>query len=647
MTGVLAAGLATSLVLTYGALTQSEEGRVRKRLTSAAQEVTESAVTSMADRLARVRAMAGDGAIRQALADVRTGGDTAFSLPDARRTLARLQSSPTDTLPIELWSADGRRLALLGSDVGASRIGSPPRGQAHPVPREGLELLGAIDSAAFGEMYAVAERVYFWIVAPVTDGGQPGGYIAQQRRVGGPSTATQRLRGLMDEEVAMYIRNQTGSFWTTAPGAPVPAPARRDSIGANLFDVRPGVGRLTTVELPITGTPWVMVLEAPVSAVEARAQTTVRTLALISLLLTALGAVASWVISRRITAPLASLTTAAEAIARGEYARRADHVGGDEVGRLAVSFNQMAGEVDSARQALERQVAEARSAAEELALANRQLQHTMGEAEHARRDAELAREEAERANRAKGDFLAVMSHELRTPLNAIGGYTQLLEMGVHGPVTEAQRDALARIERSQAHLLRLINDVLNFAKVDAGQVQYAIADVPLDEALTSLEALVAPQLRAKRLAYTYQPCDSRITVRADPEKLQQIVLNLLSNAIKYTPEGGSVATGCEVGAASVCVTVRDTGLGIPPDRMAAIFDPFVQVDRALHRPNDGVGLGLAISRDLARGMSGELTAESVVGGGSVFTLTLPRPEAEPVVSAGVAEDHSPRVSAEA
>ena len=217
-----------------------------------------------------------------------------------------------------------------------------------------------------------------------------------------------------------------------------------------------------------------------------------------------------------------------------------------------------------------------------------------------------------------------MSHELRTPLNAIGGYAQLMELELYGPLTVAQRDAVARLTRSQAHLLGLINSVLNFAKIDAGQVEYAIADVSLADALAALEPMVAPQLRAKGIGYAARVCDPQLTVRADPEKLQQIVLNLVTNAIKFTAAGGSVAVECETGGGAVRVRVRDTGVGIPPERLASIFDPFVQGDRTLSRPNEGVGLGLAISRDLARGMGGDIEVESAVGQGSVFTLVLPR-----------------------
>jgi signal transduction histidine kinase len=209
-------------------------------------------------------------------------------------------------------------------------------------------------------------------------------------------------------------------------------------------------------------------------------------------------------------------------------------------------------------------------------------------------------------------------------LNAIAGYAELLAMGIRGPVTDQQREDLRRIQRSQRHLLSLINDVLNFAKLEAGHVELDLTEVPVQEALASVEALVAPQLRAKGLRYEHSACDPVLVARADPEKLRQILLNLLSNAIKFTRGGGQITVGCEAEGGHLLVTVRDTGRGIPADKLGAIFEPFVQVDRGLTSTQEGTGLGLAISRDLARAMEGDLTAESGLGVGSTFTLMLPR-----------------------
>ncbi|MBK5189505.1 MAG: PAS domain-containing protein, partial [Gemmatimonadaceae bacterium] len=236
-------------------------------------------------------------------------------------------------------------------------------------------------------------------------------------------------------------------------------------------------------------------------------------------------------------------------------------------------------------------------------------------------EAERARADAEKANKAKSEFLAVMSHELRTPLNAIGGHAQLIELGVHGPVTTEQLTALERIQRSQRHLLGLINGVLNYAKIDAGVVLYNVSDVHMDEVLSTCEALTSPQARTKQLDLRYVHCDARLTARADSEKLQQIVFNLLSNAIKFTDAGGRVTLECAAsGNARIAARVTDTGHGIPPDQLERVFQPFVQIDTRLTRSSEGTGLGLAISRELARGMGGDLVAGSVVGVGSTFAL---------------------------
>ena len=247
------------------------------------------------------------------------------------------------------------------------------------------------------------------------------------------------------------------------------------------------------------------------------------------------------------------------------------------------------------------------------------------------RAAESSRLAAEQANRAKSEFLAVMSHELRTPLNAIGGYVELLELGIRGPITDAQRDDLERIQRAQRHLLMLISEVLNFARLEAGQVRYNFHSVKVDALLRGLEPLIAPQVERQKLRYTYDGVDDTVCARADRDRVEQILLNLLSNAIKFTPPDGAVTLVCRAGAGQVTIQVRDTGIGIAPEKLQRVFEPFVQLDQTLTRSRDGVGLGLAISRDLARGMGGDLIAHSIQGNGSIFTLTLPdgqRPQSE-------------------
>jgi PAS domain S-box-containing protein len=275
-------------------------------------------------------------------------------------------------------------------------------------------------------------------------------------------------------------------------------------------------------------------------------------------------------------------------------------------------------ELELQHQQLQEQAFEMETQAEEMHAINNELLERTEEADR-------QRAAAEEANRAKSSFLAVMSHELRTPLNAIAGYVQLLEMGIHGPVTPAQLGALDRIERSQKHLLRLINDVLNLARIESGRVEYVLEDVQIPLLLAAVTPMVEPQLAAKGLAFQVDVGDPP-RVRADLEKVQQILINLLSNAIKFTPEGGRVSVDAFTRAEEpgvVFVRVLDTGIGIPQEKQASVFEPFVQVDMSRTRSSQGSGLGLAISRDLARGMGGDLRVRSEPGRGSTFTLTLP------------------------
>jgi signal transduction histidine kinase len=235
-----------------------------------------------------------------------------------------------------------------------------------------------------------------------------------------------------------------------------------------------------------------------------------------------------------------------------------------------------------------------------------------------------ARADAEAANRAKTEFLAMMSHELRTPLNAIAGYTELLELGISGPVSDMQREQLGRIRRSQRHLLGIIEDLLDLSRLEHGvPADIDLGLVPIHETLGSLEPLIAPQLRARNLTYIYNPAEINLTAYGNRARVEQIVLNLLSNAIKYTSPGGRVGLSSGLHNGRVEVRVSDTGHGIPREKLDAVFEPFTRLEMDLTRTTEGTGLGLAISRHLARAMMGDLTARSEVGRGSIFTLTLP------------------------
>ncbi|HCU12327.1 MAG TPA: hypothetical protein DGB72_09405 [Gemmatimonadetes bacterium] len=265
---------------------------------------------------------------------------------------------------------------------------------------------------------------------------------------------------------------------------------------------------------------------------------------------------------------------------------------------------------------LEHQTSEARELAHELALTNEELRAVISEA----RKAWAA---ADSANRSKAEFLTVMSHELRTPLNSIGGYVDLLEMELRGPLTNAQKSDLTRIKRSQLHLLGIINDILNFTRLEATEVKYDIIDVPLRPLITDLDAVVSSLARAKSVAYRCDSPSGNVYARTDPDKLRQVMINLLSNAVKFTPAGGRVRVSCTLKEKSVSIHVEDNGPGIPHDKHEAVFEPFVQLDRGLTRTTEGTGLGLAISRGLARGMGGDIVLRSDPGVGSVFTVNVP------------------------
>ena len=275
-------------------------------------------------------------------------------------------------------------------------------------------------------------------------------------------------------------------------------------------------------------------------------------------------------------------------------------------------------------------------------------------ADLSRRDAETARLAAEQANRAKAEFLATMSHELRTPLNAIGGYAELMEMGIRGPVTAEQQADLSRIQQSQRHLLGLVNEVLDLAKVDAGDLRVEHAAVRAGDTVDAALALVRPQAAAKSLRLA-EVCDETADhpYLGDEPRVRQVLVNLLGNAIKFTDPGGQITVRCalsgrppdssilKAGLPYVALHVQDTGRGIPGDQREHIFEPFTQLGETMNpyaRPSGGTGLGLTISRRLARLMAGDLTVESQPGAGSTFTLWLPAPERRTMPRTGVVVD---------
>jgi PAS domain S-box-containing protein len=235
-----------------------------------------------------------------------------------------------------------------------------------------------------------------------------------------------------------------------------------------------------------------------------------------------------------------------------------------------------------------------------------------------------AKKTADAANASKMRLLSMVSHDLRTPLGAISGYADLMLLGLRGEVTEAQAHDLRRMKEVSHFLLGLLDDILTFGRAEAGALAVSLQNVSVESVLSRAEEIVATHFQRAGVAYEREPGDSGVTVRADPDRLQQILINLLGNASKFTPAEGRVSVRWWADGDRVRIAIADTGRGIPADRLSQIFEPFVQVNQAIDaRKQKGMGLGLAISRELARAMGGEISVESVVGQGSTFTVSLP------------------------
>ena len=599
---VLAVCLLAVLGAAYEVLTTSAVTGARESLERAARQLASTAETTIRQSWARYDSVAQNDAIRVALsgAVARRADDSTRAA--AERIMARLTTPADSGLPVELWSANGRRVAVVGLPAGVeepvlpeSQMGGHVLGSSNRLPRFGVDDAAGGDAVQFGRLYASGGRVYFWIVKPIVERGRTIGFLAQQRRIATNPQAERNVRALAGEGVSMFYRNADGSVWSSVGGAPaspsrlVPNDPTRATRGAG--------EEVLIAQAPIGGTPLVITMESRLGAVLAAPRKTLRKLLLVGIALLIAGVGAALVIGKDVARPITAIADGAEAIARGDYGTRVAGSGTTEIDRLAKSFNHMANEVAGAQRALEQKTADAQS-----------------------------------ANRAKSDFLATVSHELRTPLNAIAGYTELLEMGLRGPLTDAQRRDLARIRTSGQHLLGLISGVLDLNRIERGQVSYALVAIPIEPFLAELDALISPQAAAKSLTLDYVPATDSPTVIADREKLRQIMLNLLSNAIRYTPPGGEITLMARTDDRNrVEIRVEDTGPGIPESRREEVFEPFVQLDRSLAQPQEGLGLGLAISRDLARGMRGDLTVSSNARGGASFVLVLPRGTATELV----------------
>jgi signal transduction histidine kinase/CheY-like chemotaxis protein len=334
----------------------------------------------------------------------------------------------------------------------------------------------------------------------------------------------------------------------------------------------------------------------------------------------------SAVMQNVITRPILAIAAVARhVITTRDYSVRAVKSTDDEVGSLAQAFNNMLGEIERRAADLEREVTERRRNEQEIARLNTQLEDRVRERtaqlEASNQELGQARKEAERANEAKSEFLSSMSHELRTPLNAILGFGQILASD-RLPQTEAQkRDFVNHILKAGRHLLSLINDILDLAKIEAGGVTLSLEPASVTELLAECQKLTEPLASERGIRMVF-PVDSSILVVADRMRLKQVLLNLLSNAIKYNRDGGVVVVACEVGDAQrVRISVQDSGHGLRPDQIKGLFQPFNRLGQEAG-PIEGTGIGLIITKKLVELMGGTIGVSSAVGAGSVFFVEL-------------------------
>ncbi|HEY0671823.1 MAG TPA: ATP-binding protein [Longimicrobiales bacterium] len=562
----------------YHEVAEAARSAASERNARVAAELAQLTATTSATRARQVSRIVNRPAVQRAFASGAFG--PAASALDSLRL-------PTDTnFQLVVFSADGRATRFVGIAPDPELLS---RASAlFPQARQ------RDTTAVSSQLFEYRGRAHLWNVAAVKQDNQTLGYVAHLRQIGSSSQAVRMLRGLIGEGNRIIFANagEPRGPWVLLDGSVVASPRTEIQNDQGWHYNRSGNWYIAGAQ-NIDGTPYRLIVETPAAQSEARANQFLRRTGALGLLLLLAAAAVVWIGSRRITKPIRRLNAAAHAIERGQLDERVQIDRADELGDLGRSFNQMAVEVQRAMQA-----------------------------------AEESRVEAQQANRTKSEFLANMSHEIRTPINAILGYTDLIDFGVAGTVTEQQRAHLERIRISGNHLIGLIDDLLDFARLDVARLNVEEIVASAAASIQTALAVVEPQAEAKSLSLDIS-CDHSTRYIGDPQRVEQILVNLLGNAIKFTPAEGSIRLDCESvrrdGQLATQFTVTDTGVGIPADRLDAIFEPFVQAKGGYTRPHGGTGLGLAISRRLAELMHGSITVESQVNEGSRFILTLPAP----------------------
>jgi signal transduction histidine kinase len=595
-----AGALVVAGTLAYVEVRGSAIQAVEARLAAVTAELANASSTAQAGRLARDSVLARSPVVLDALRG---------RVPDSAALAAELATlraaGVEENLPVMLIGPDDRTIFSIGDSITA----------LDPDPDPELDSVNV-----YGPYRNVGGEILFWNSFPVrTATGEMLGWVAHRRRIAPQPAAGSLVESLLGTGIRFLIGTPGDSVWVDLMSRTLEGPPARVQLSEPYTYQRADGDEVLAVGELLPPTPQVVVLQMPMAQVLERPHAFLSRMALMGVSLVLLVILLAGFASRRLTSPLEDLAAAAETMAGGDYRRRVRLDGGDdEVARVARSFNSMSEQVARSDEALRNRLDEARALAVRL--------------EEANVTAERAREDAQTASRAKSEFLATMSHELRTPINAVLGYTELLELGIPDAPTEKQKDYLRRIDRSSRLLIALVDDVLDFSRIESGRLRLEMGVGSTVDAVFAAVGSLEPDAIRKGIALTTRCADGG-RFRGDQQRVQQILLNLLSNAVKFTPSGGSVSVSCaldgvgppkaEPGAAPwVRVDVEDTGIGIDPDQLTRVFEPFVQGTVGFTREHGGAGLGLAISRSLASMMAGEITVESTRGKGSRFTLWL-------------------------
>jgi signal transduction histidine kinase len=584
------------------------------------RELSHSASDAAIDRLRRTTeqlAISSEAGSRRLRASLRESAADLDLVAFLREPSARARESALEKLKavrasrlatvqwarVEVRGPDQRIMLADGPELPASRTGDTP----------GIPLRIVRDNSDEGPIFSTGEEVYASHIAPIVDGPTFRGSLVVWNRVGLTEELRRQIQELAGTPATFYFATAgRPQIVIDFFGKPVSFPGDLHNPQTVIEYERGPGSRHVAAKVAVKGTPWTIIGELSEAAAIARPRALLRRLMTVALLLVALGAAGAFLLSGWITGPIRQMTDASRAMSRGDYSQRVRVTRGDELGQLARTFNVMSAQVEQSQCGLEE-----------------------------------ARRVAEHASHVKSQFLATMSHEIRTPINAIIGYTELLDLGIAGTLTDEQRAQLARIRASGRHLAGLIDDVLDLAKVEAGQMAVARSPAPAGVAVDTALSLVRPQAAAKAIQLaTACEGDRNAPYLGDQARVQQILINLLSNAVKFTPSHGRVSVHCGTSdiappnagdageGAWTYFAVADTGIGVPEDKIESIFQPFTQVDSGYTRTHGGTGLGLTISRRLARLMGGDLTVESREGEGSRFTLWLPAPAGQAVRAEG-------------